>query len=98
MADIWGNVDSNNPRGWHAAAHKAAALQTIATLVGVDGDQILVTSGGTESSNIVLHGDWDIIVSTPVEHDATFRCLENTKADTLLLPGILIACGVLTVQ
>ena len=86
MADIWGNVDSNNPRGWHAAAHKAAALQTIATLVGVDGDQILVTSGGTESSNIVLHGDWDIIVSTPVEHDATFRCLENTKADTLLLP------------
>lgn len=73
-----------NPSSAHALGHKAhvavdKARAQVASLIGAAPDEIVFTSGGTESSNMAIRGAAAMsgrrtIVTTNIEHPATDAC------------------------
>ena len=74
MRNSWGNPSSEHCAGIGARGILERARDAVSTLlVGVDPDDVVLTSGGTESSNAVLAaagGDATVVVSA-VEHPAS---------------------------
>ena len=57
FADSFGNPHSGDHAvGWRAAQAVDASAQRVATLIGADPDEIIFTSGATESNNLALLG------------------------------------------
>jgi cysteine desulfurase len=87
----------SNSHGYGAAAHAAVerARAQVAELIGCAPDEVLFTSGGTESNNLALKGlvadeprRWHLVVSA-VEHPAVSevcRWLERRGARLSVLP------------
>jgi len=83
MTEHYGNASSTgHPYGWKARELVEQARQNIAALLGSDPDEVVFTSGATESINMVLKGlkrdtpltDWNV-VSCVTEHSATLDTL-----------------------
>ena len=84
----WGNPSSPHIHGLEAQGVMQGSLQGIADTLGVTKDEIVVVSGGTEASNmVILGGRWDTIVTTRLEHQATDRAVRYAKCTTLYLPN-----------
>lgn len=85
--------DFGNPSSFHTpgkVVHDAveAARKTVADVIGVRSDEIIFTSGGTESDNLAIlgfarknqeHGKH--IISTKVEHPAVLESLEQLEKE-----------------
>jgi cysteine desulfurase len=78
LRDQYGNPSSDHPPGRRAAAAVAQARAQVAALIGADPDDIVFTSGGTESNNLAIRGTAAAaspgrrrIVTTVLEHPAT---------------------------
>jgi cysteine desulfurase len=80
LGDEFGNPSSAHALGRRAREAVEAARAEIASLIGASPDEILFTSGGTESSNIAIRGAAsanparNAIVTTAIEHPATEAC------------------------
>jgi cysteine desulfurase len=83
----WLRNEHANPSGAYAGARLArnaidAARQQVADWIGAQPDEIIFTSGGTESVNTALHaldrlvGAGAAVVSA-IEHSAVLRCAED---------------------
>jgi cysteine desulfurase len=96
LHDAYGNPSSLH---WAASGAKAAiatARAQVATLLGCQRDEIVFTSGGSESNNLALKGVFfalrekgDHIITTQVEHPAIIepcRFLERLGARVTYLP------------
>jgi cysteine desulfurase len=76
----FGNPSSAHPLGRRARDAVEAARAEVASLIGASPDEILFTSGGTESNNIAIRGaasanlTRNAIVTTAIEHPATEAC------------------------
>ena len=83
-----------NPSSIHQFGRKAKnaiqkARKQVALLVGAEPDEILFTSGGTESNNTILYGisnfresqfDQNHIITSSIEHEAVLQpCKEFEK-------------------
>lgn len=56
-SDSFGNPHSSDHAvGWKAAETLRAAAETVAALIGGDADEVIFTSGATESNNMALQG------------------------------------------
>jgi len=87
LRDQYGNPSSDHPYGRRAAAAVAEARAQVAALIGADPDEIIFTSGGTESNNLAIRGTASVadpnrrrIVTTVVEHPATAAPLAHLGA------------------
>ena len=56
LRDLWGNASSKHAYGARAKQALEAARERVAALIGAHPDEILFTSGGTESDNAALFG------------------------------------------
>jgi cysteine desulfurase len=80
LGDEFGNPSSAHALGRRARDAVEAARAEVASLIGASCDEILFTSGGTESSNIAIRGAAsanparNAIVTTTIEHPATEAC------------------------
>jgi cysteine desulfurase len=77
LGDEFGNPSSAHAFGRRARDAIEAARAEVASLIGARSDEILFTSGGTESSNIAIRGAArarNAIVTTTIEHPATEAC------------------------
>lgn len=86
MTDYWrcefGNPHSNDHAvGWSAARQVGDAADSVARLIGADADEIVFTSGATESNNLALTGlarsetpDRNRILVSAIEH----KCVLET--------------------
>jgi cysteine desulfurase len=80
LGDEFGNPSSAHALGRRSRDAVEAARAEVASLIGASPDEILFTSGGTESSNIAIRGAASAdrargaIVTTAIEHPATEAC------------------------
>ncbi len=96
LRDRFGNPSSGHFYGKEARNAVESARQKLAQLLGCDPDEIIFTSGGTESNNLVLFGvakalehKGKHIVTTRIEHPAIIEpCLEllNRGFDVTFVP------------
>ncbi len=95
-----------NPSGSYAAAKRARkAIETaraqVAALLGAQPEEIVFTSGGTESANAALRsldalaGPGNALVSA-IEHSAVLRCVDSLARGAALAP--VTAEGVVDLQ
>jgi cysteine desulfurase len=84
MMDSFGNPSSTHSFGRKAKSHIETARKSIASMLNADPQEIIFTSGGTESDNMILNGvvnDLGVktLISSPIEHHAVLQTLENLK-------------------
>ena len=104
MAPYW-NVKFGNPHseghhfGWDARAAVTAARAEVAALIGADDDEIVFTSGATESCNLAIRGVAQAaasdhnrrrkIITVATEHPAVLETVQWLAAhcfETVILP------------
>lgn len=79
LREHFGNASSGHVYGQRTRDAIARARRQVATLIGCDDDEVIFTSGGTESNNLAIRGvaaardDRRHVVTTVVEHPATER-------------------------
>ncbi len=93
---IYGNASSVHLFGQEARAAVEDARQSVAELLGAYPQEIVFTSGGTESDNFALWGIFrsgyrpgNHIITTRIEHPAvlaTCKALENAGAEVTYVP------------
>ncbi len=82
MRELWGNPSSNHNRGKQAKNIVEESREKIAELLNVYPDEIIFTSGGTESNNLALKGlcfanpNKNHIISSSIEHSSVFNTLK----------------------
>ncbi len=96
LAEHFGNPSSHHWAGAPAKAALERARAQMAALLGCGPDEIVFTSGGTESNNHALKGAFlanrgrgDHVVTSAVEHPAVLeplRCLESLGARVTVVP------------
>lgn len=82
----FGNPSSEHPYGRRARAAVEVAREQVAALIGAHPDEVVFTSGGTESNNLAIRGaaglaTHRVAVTTAVEHPATTGPLALLAAD-----------------
>ncbi|MGE0788025.1 MAG: cysteine desulfurase family protein [Sandaracinaceae bacterium] len=79
LREHFGNPSSGHVYGARARAAVAQAREQVAALLKCDADEIVFTSGGTESNNLAIRGVTEAlerkshVVTTVIEHPATAR-------------------------
>ena len=96
MRDAYGNPSSMHMMGVEAEKYCKNAAQTLADLLKVSPDEILFTSGGTESNNLAIKGAAYAyqrlgrhIITTQVEHPSVYNVtaqLEKEGFEVSYLP------------
>jgi cysteine desulfurase len=92
----FGNAASRHHSfGWEAAAAVELAREQVAALIGAEPNEIIFTSGATESDNLALKGVWETfsdrgnhIITSNIEHKAvldTCKHMEKLGAEVTYL-------------
>ncbi len=83
FSDIYGNPSSIHSFGQEAKAALESAREKVAVLINARPDEIVFTSGGTESDNFALTGivyanekKGDHIITSKIEHHAVTECAD----------------------
>jgi cysteine desulfurase len=92
----WGNPSSSHREGREAKAALEAARSQVAACLGATADEIVLTSGGSESDNQAIVGVVEArggghVVTSAVEHPAVLeplRALEATRRIRLTVVGV----------
>jgi cysteine desulfurase len=82
LTEKFGNPSSIYSYGRESRMAVEQARKSVAKNLGAKPSEIFFTSGGTESSNTILHGaiydlDCKHIISSPIEHHATLHSVEH---------------------
>lgn len=89
MHDTWGNPSSIHRAGVEAAKKVKKAREQIANAIGASADEIIFTSGGSESDNLALRGiapylkqiGRTTIITSAIEHHAVLNTCKALAKD-----------------
>jgi cysteine desulfurase len=79
MTEAYANASSQHESGKHAAAGLHAARSIVAEVFGVAAEEVIFTSGGTESNNLAIKGVASMsprgrhIITSAIEHEAVLE-------------------------
>ncbi|MBA2379051.1 MAG: aminotransferase class V-fold PLP-dependent enzyme [Blastocatellia bacterium] len=85
LSESFGNPSSSHTKGFQVREAISGARESVARLLGAASDEIVFTSGGTESDNWAILGalaaepDKDHIVTTTVEHEAVRKLCDRLE-------------------
>jgi cysteine desulfurase len=97
LADDFGNPASLHQAGQRARRVVERARQALAERLGAEPEEVLFTSGGTESDNLALRGVLAAargrrhVVTTRIEHSAVLNCCEGLAAEGVEVTRIPVA-------
>ena len=82
MKEVYGNPSSTHSFGRKSKAYIENARKSIAFILNAEPQEIIFTSGGTESDNMIIQRavmDLNIktIISSPIEHHAVIHAIEK---------------------
>jgi len=85
----FGNPSSFHSRGQESRQAVENARKHVAGLIGCDSEEVIFTSGATESNNLAIKGvvkgalrsGKKHIISSPVEHYSVLHCIKSFKKD-----------------
>jgi cysteine desulfurase len=82
LGDSWANPSSIHAAGRRARSAVESARARVAALIGADGEEIVFTSGGTESNHLAIRGllpatGRPAVVSSRLEHPSVLGALEQ---------------------
>ncbi|MBS1814032.1 MAG: cysteine desulfurase [Acidobacteria bacterium] len=78
----FGNASSVHQRGQRARSAVDHAREQVATLIGCRANEVVFTSGGTESDNLALFGTLragDHLITSQIEHHAVLHAAEELQ-------------------
>lgn len=88
LREQYGNPSSDHALGRRARTAVDTAREQVAELIGCHRDEIVFTSGGTESNNLAIRGTGDAtpssrrtVVTSMVEHPATVEPLRRMESE-----------------
>lgn len=86
MVEVYGNPSSIHSFGREAKKVIEVARQSVANSIGASSEEIIFTSGGTESDNLAILGSVDMkknkgkhIITTQVEHPAVLNTMKHLE-------------------
>lgn len=85
MINFYGNPESLNEEGAKANEALENARKTIANAINAASNELIFTSGATESNNLAILGlayqnkDKNHIITTKIEHPSVLNCFEKLK-------------------
>lgn len=93
LTGVWGNPSSLHQEGVKAAQILHAAHESVAKCIGTHADEIVFTSGATESINLAVFGSLKSatvrgkhIVTVATEHAAVLGAIRAAGADVTIVP------------
>jgi len=82
LTERYGNPSSRTHRyGWQAEEAIEHARDQVASLINADSNQIIFTSGATESNNMAIHNRGDDSVMSAIEHSSIKNTLNDLFVD-----------------
>lgn len=92
LKDAWGNPTSNHAAGDEARKLTAQARSDVAEMIGAKPSEIVFTSGGTESNNMIVHSSVRYFKKMKQCHDALEKykiphaITSNVEHNSVILP------------
>lgn len=90
LTDNWGNPSSLHRLGINALKEIVISRQAIADSLGVEREEIIFTSGGTEANNLAVFGavkarrrSGNRIVTTAIEHESVLQAVQELERQGL---------------
>ncbi|MBQ8028041.1 MAG: cysteine desulfurase [Clostridia bacterium] len=88
VKNLWGNPSSLHQKGLDAEIYLEKARAAVAKKIGASKDEIVFTSGGTQSNNIAVFGACNAlkkrgnkIITTSVEHPSVSKAFDRLEAE-----------------
>lgn len=92
LENEYGNPSAAHKLGFEAEKKIKTAREKVAKLINSSADEIIFTSGGSESNNIAIRGilkEGDHIITSSIEHSSVgkiFDSLKNRNIEVTILP------------
>lgn len=95
MSSTYGNPSSTHSFGRSAKTYIETARKEIAKLLHADAQEIIFTSGGTESDNMIIQcavKDLGVqtLISSPIEHHAIIHALDSISSEEVTVKFVNI--------
>lgn len=75
MRDYWYNPSSISEESRKVKLQIEHARQQVADFINCKPEEIIFTSGATESNNLVMRSNWDIVMCSAIDHPSIYRTM-----------------------
>ena len=75
MRDYWYNPSSTSEESRKVKLQIEHARRQVADFINCKPEEIIFTSGATESNNLVMRSNWDIVMCSAIDHPSIYRTM-----------------------